>query len=304
LSRECEEPLDKERFFALIKTVCDERYFNKDWIETYLEYATRERIATDSQLDESIFHELEEIQHEMKLLVYIVFDCTNQQFASVPVEKRAAVYCGLFHGEYLPLLTISSELNISAPADIRHLNARIEFAGLDDPDEDFYRRLGNLANGEDTLPPDALVEMMEVAKKDDEDLVVETYDTTDLKKLLSYETMTMIKDQVRVKRCKNCQGYFVIDKPKVEYCNRIVSGETKPCNEIGKARVYQKKIEADVPTLCYRKAYKTHYARIKAGRLSKGEFSTWAAEASDKLVQVKNGQLAQDDFKAWLSQPK
>ena len=304
LSRECEEPLDKERFIALIKTACDERYINEDWIEEFLEYATQQRVATDFQINGTIFHELSQTQHEMKLLVYLVFDCSNQQFASVPVEKRAAVYCGLFHGEYLPLLTISSELNISAPADIKNRIARIEFAGLGDPDEDFYRRLGNLANGEDSLPPDALMEMMDAAKKDDEDLVVETYETMDLRKLFSYEIMMMIKDQVRVKRCKNCQGYFVIDKPKVEYCNRIVAGETKPCNEIGKARVYQKKIEADAPTLCYRKAYKTHYARIKAGRLSKGEFSTWAAEASDKLAQVKNGQLAQDDFKAWLSQPK
>lgn len=304
LSRECKEPVDKERFFSLIKTACDARYIDEGLLDSYLEYATQKRVATDFQMGEPIFHELNETQHTMKLLVHIVFDCTNQQFAAVPVEKRAAVYCALFHGEYNPLMTISSELNISAPTDIRQMTARIDFAEPGDPDEDFYGRLVNLVYEKDALPPEQLVEMMDAAKKDDQDLVVETYDTMDLSKLFSYEIMMMIKDQVRVKRCKSCQGYFVIDKPKVEYCNRIVAGETKPCNEIGKARVYQKKIEADAPTLCYRKAYKTHYARIKSGRLSKGEFSTWAAEASDKLAQVKSGQLSLGNFKAWLGQPK
>jgi len=303
LSRECKEPVDKERFITLIKTVCDERYIGEEWLDIYLEYATQKRVATDSEMDEPIFDELDETQRTMKLLAYIVFDCTNQQFASVPVEKRAAVYCALFHAEYNPLMTITSEMNISAPTDIRQMIARIDFAGPGDPDEDFYSRLVNLVDEKDAPLPGALVEMMDVAKKDDQDLVVEIYDTMNLRLLFSYEIMMMIKNQVRVKRCKNCQGYFVIDKPKVEYCNRIVAGETKPCNEIGKARVYQKKIEADAPTLCYRRAYKTHYARIKSGRLSKGEFSTWAAEASDKLAQVKNGQLSLGGFKAWLGQP-
>lgn len=300
LSRECKEPMDKERYFSFVKTVCDDRYIGEEWLEQYLEYALQDRMATDAQMSAPIFDELDEIQRIMKLLVYLVFDCTNQQFASVPAEKRAAVYCALFHGEYDPFLSINSEMNISSPSDIRHTIARIEFSDS----EDFGIRLFDLANQNDALPPDELVEMMNAAKENNEDLVVETYDTTDLQKLFSYETMMMIKEQVRVKRCKNCHGYFIIDNPKVEYCNRIVAGETKPCSEIGKTRVYQRKIEGDEPTLCYRKAYKTRYARIKSGRMTKGEFSTWAAEAYAKLAHVKNGQLPLDDFKTWLRQAK
>ena len=122
-----------------------------------------------------------------------------------------------------------------------------------------------------------------------------------LEDLLKYEVHSMTQAEKRIKRCKNCGRYFVIDKGNVEYCDRIATGETKPCSEIGKSRTYEQKIaKGGTAMALYRKAYKAHFARIRSGSMTKEQFDAWKEEATAKRQEVESGIFDIEKFTAWL----
>jgi len=111
----------------------------------------------------------------------------------------------------------------------------------------------------------------------------------------------MTQADMRIKRCKNCGRYFIVDKGNVEYCDRIAAGETKPCNEIGKVRTYEQKIAKGGSAMAlYRKAYKTHFARIRTGAMTKEQFDVWKDEATVKRLLVESGDMSLDEYAVWL----
>ena len=92
-----------------------------------------------------------------------------------------------------------------------------------------------------------------------------------------------------------------MDKGNVEYCDRIAAGETKPCNEIGKVRTYEQKIAKGGSAMAlYRKAYKTHFARIRTGAMTKEAFDVWKGEATVKRLLVESGDMSLDEYAVWL----
>ena len=50
----------------------------------------------------------------------------------------------------------------------------------------------------------------------------------------------------------------------------------------------------------YRKAYKTHYARIRSGNMTRDEFDAWKDEATGKREDVEAGRLDFSDYTLWL----
>ena len=52
----------------------------------------------------------------------------------------------------------------------------------------------------------------------------------------------------------------------------------------------------------YNRAYKTHHARIRNGKMTKSDFCVWSAEAKQKLNEVRAGQLDIAEFQKWLKE--
>ena len=78
---------------------------------------------------------------------------------------------------------------------------------------------------------------------------------------------------------------------------RIAAGETKPCSEIGKSRTYAQKIaKGGTAMVLYRKAYKTHFARIRSGTMTREQFDAWKDEATAKRLDVETGILDMDEY--------
>jgi len=46
----------------------------------------------------------------------------------------------------------------------------------------------------------------------------------------------------------------------------------------------------------YRKAYKTHFARIRSGNMTREQFEEWKDEATAKRMEVENGKLDLDEY--------
>jgi len=104
-----------------------------------------------------------------------------------------------------------------------------------------------------------------------------------------------------VKKCKYCKRYFVLEKGNLEYCDRISDGETKPCSEIGKSRTYEQRISGGGTAMAlYRKAYKTHFARVSNGVMGKEAFEQWKADAMEKRRLAEAGEMGFEEYAAWL----
>lgn len=125
------------------------------------------------------------------------------------------------------------------------------------------------------------------------------YEIDRLIQLLYLEIVSMINANIMVRKCKNCGKYFVVSNRKIAYCNRI-DPSGKCCSSIGSTRSFQQKLEHDEALKVYTRAYKTHYARVKKGTMSKSDFSKWCAEAKTKLEKARTGELDITDFQKWL----
>ena len=55
-------------------------------------------------------------------------------------------------------------------------------------------------------------------------------------------------------------------------------------------------------TPSYRKAYKTHYARVNRGQMSNDEFEAWKVRAQEKRDQAQAGELDMYDYEEWMKQ--
>jgi hypothetical protein len=151
--------------------------------------------------------------------------------------------------------------------------------------------------------PESIRRILDAVGRITEDCERYTYITNTLEDLLKYEVYAIIQNEVRVKRCKYCNRYFVLEKGNLEYCDRIAPGETKPCNDIGKSRTYEQRITGGNSAMAlYRKAYKTHFARIRSGNMTTEEFDLWKTQAADKRRLAETGNLAFDEYTTWLKQ--
>ena len=56
----------------------------------------------------------------------------------------------------------------------------------------------------------------------------------------------------------------------------------------------------DTAMALYRKAYKTHFARIRSGTMTKEQFDIWKGEATVKRLFVESGDMSLDEYAGWL----
>ncbi|MDD3417718.1 MAG: DUF6076 domain-containing protein [Lachnospiraceae bacterium] len=249
--------------------------------------------------EEHLFEELYELQEDISNWVFIALDNSNPDMAKMSGIQRNAIYSTIYGNSFTPLLETTVEKTIVKNTKLGYVSSLMDF------DEDFILNMINAITemkknpGADT--PDIMKQLIEASEGITEDREQYTYITENLDALLKLEVYDMSQNNIRIKRCKNCGRYFILEKNNVEYCNRIAAGETRPCSEIGRARTYEQRVasENNAMTL-YRKAYKTHYARIAAGKMTKDDFDAWKAEATTKREQVDSGSLAFEEYTLWL----
>ncbi len=124
----------------------------------------------------------------------------------------------------------------------------------------------------------------------------------DIRDLVDFSLRTCVRQNILVRRCKNCGRYFALTgRVSAEYCGRPNGG--KPlCREIGAFQQWTKG-KADDPVFKeYRREYKRRFAWIKAGKLTAEEFYLWSEQARAKKKACDDGTLSLEAFKAWLKQ--
>lgn len=135
-----------------------------------------------------------------------------------------------------------------------------------------------------------------------------TYEIADLEALLSLEIFDMSQKGIRIKHCGECGRYFVTEDETDRYCERIPDCGTKTCKQkhaeprpvviphiIDSATSNAAAIQA-----AYRKAYKTHYARVKADTLTEDAFTRWKGMAIKMKETVTAGEMTLEAYEEWL----
>lgn len=119
-------------------------------------------------------------------------------------------------------------------------------------------------------------------------------------KFLRQTVQNLIHDEMSLRKCKNCDRYFIVRYSSLaEYCLRKVEGTNATCQEYASKKTYKKKQAANPLYQVFTTYYNRIYGRIRRGTLDKDstllddikilhqEFATKYDELADKNEKEK-----------------
>ena len=133
--------------------------------------------------------------------------------------------------------------------------------------------------------------------------IVEFYEIDEIEDLFRFEFVKMIEHDIFIKKCKNCERFFIPKRrADVEYCERIFGSNNRKCSEIGATLRHEKKVAGNPILEAHKKAYRRFNSRTRAKKMTQNEFLQWSEEAAKKRDECLAGTLPFDEFVAWLEQ--
>lgn len=311
---------DKEWYLETFVSLFPDSFFKKDKIALKFYNIYISVVKPDEDDDEDPFFvklppegfdNLVYLQDHLRSMVFWMLDASAPYLNGLSIPERAWVY-GSIHSTTSdqPHMVVTKQLSFTDP---HRRNYGSNYRRIDYPNgmEYHYTLFGDLrdfhTNQVDVHPEavDALKKIVESAKNGFSEGIYEEYEVNSLYEVLFLEIYHMILDEKLVKKCRNCGKYFVVKNLNVEYCDRRInddeeSDDYRTCSDVGPKLSYQKKLDEDLPLKFYSRSYKTHYARIKSGKMTKQEFFEWHQDAKEKLEQVRDGKFSFEDYKKWL----
>ena len=129
------------------------------------------------------------------------------------------------------------------------------------------------------------------------------FEMNSVKDLLRFEFIKMIEHDVFIKKCKNCERFFIPRRRiDTEYCDRIWGDGPRKCSEIGATLRYERKVASNPILDAHKKTYRRFNSRARTGKMTNAEFLAWSEEAAKKRDDCLAGNLPFDEFVAWLEQ--
>jgi len=118
--------------------------------------------------------------------------------------------------------------------------------------------------------------------------------------LVNFFLREVIRREITFKTCRCCGKYFPsYVHGNAEYCERIFQ-DGKTCKEIGAVSMFRARLEEYPAMQLYQRAYKTRFARIKAGKMTKEQFAQWGEQARLYRDRVMKGEMELEEFEGWL----
>lgn len=240
-------------------------------------------------------------QYEIANMLYFILDVDAKHINRLSIQQRVWLYKSIF----------GSGLNIaeSLPFDEQDIPA----SGKDDSQQEEreelqnkIKTLGSSLEGINVVHygitekmQEQIASIVNLAKKITQYRKNKVYEIDNLRQLLFIEILNMIQNDVKVRVCKNCKKYFVVSNLNAKYCDRLYTSGRK-CSEIGSNNTFKKKMAEDEIYTIYNRAYKTHYARQRRGKMKSVEFLEWNNEAMEKRDKVRAGEYDLEEFREWL----
>ena len=175
-------------------------------------------------------------------------------------------------------IPISSSMDYLYMLEVYHHEHSGRFIYLDNPFRAFYGV---------TKPPE----------------IVELYEINTIADLSRFEFVKMIEHDIFIKKCKNCERFFIPRRrADAEYCDRLYGDTNRKCSEIGAMLRYERKVAENPILEAHKKAYRRFHSRVRTKKMTQSEFMRWSDEASSKRDECLAGNLSYDDFVVWLEQ--
>lgn len=128
-----------------------------------------------------------------------------------------------------------------------------------------------------------------------------TYPLETMDDVIRFDIMQMLANKIKFKPCKCCGHYFVPGgRTNSEYCDRIMPGETRPCNEFGALKTFDITHKNDDIHKAYITAYRRMDSRQRAKLITKDEFKQFGKIARAERKKCYNGEITLEQFKTWL----
>ena len=133
--------------------------------------------------------------------------------------------------------------------------------------------------------------------------VEQLYEIDEIQDLFRFEFVKMIEHSIFIKKCKNCERFFIPRRrADAAYCERVFGDGPRRCSEIGAMLRYEKKVAENPILEAYSKAYKRFNSRTRVKKMTQAEFLSWSEQARKRRDQCLAGELPFEDFVAWLEQ--
>lgn len=141
-----------------------------------------------------------------------------------------------------------------------------------------------------------------VIEKDGIPAITERYSFEDTSAFIYVDFIRGLHSNYLPKRCANCGRWFLIPGGKyLEYCSRPLENDpSKTCRDVGAHQSYTQKCKNNPIWETYQRAYKTHFARRKKGKMTPDEFRVWADNAIIWRGQAERGELDFDTYYAMI----
>lgn len=139
--------------------------------------------------------------------------------------------------------------------------------------------------------------------------MIEMFSSGNIASICYAEFKKMLDKNAKIRRCGNCNEYFIITGRKdTLYCDRL-DEYGRSCKSKGPMKKYINNPEKDPLLVEYRKAYKSMWARTTASRegtrwISENAFEEWKALATEKMEACKKGDITPEQFKEWIKESK
>lgn len=143
---------------------------------------------------------------------------------------------------------------------------------------------------------------LRIIEKNGKPLMTEHYWFKDWISIFYLDFIHGLQSNYIPKRCANCGRWFLIRGGKyLEYCSRPLENDpTKTCRDVGAQQSFDQKCKNNPIWEAHRRAYKTHFARRKKGRMTPDEFRIWVDNAIAWRGQAERGELDFDTYCAML----
>ena len=118
--------------------------------------------------------------------------------------------------------------------------------------------------------------------------------------VLSLGFYQMLERNIKIKKCKNCDRYFLVKtKRNSDYCDRLVNDTTQTCQQLAAVTKFAKKNEQNMPYKVFTKYYKRYHERKKAGTIKPAVFDRWNREACTMRGACMDGACTLAEFEQW-----
>ena len=170
---------------------------------------------------------------------------------------------------------------------------------------EYSNTLADLASDDTVIDADLekyMSERIGEIKKETSQPLFKAYEISCFSELLLLQLRLLTERRAIIKRCRYCRRYFITERSNIEYCQRMLPGETQTCYVIGPRRVFNKNLSSDVTRGLYSKAYKKYQGRLRRKSITEAQFDEWKENAKRHLSDVQSGKISMEEYTSWMEQ--